>query len=86
MKSTLIAAAIGIALTGSGYGGVWLADSRYVQQQTFKQSVDQQRIWALEDRATQIRSKANSENRGLTDYEQQQIKKIDEQVKSLRGW
>ena len=86
MKSTLIAAAIGIALTGSGYGGVWLADSRYVQQQTFKQSVDQQRIWALEDRATQLRSKANSENRGLTDYEQQQIKKIDEQVKSLRGW
>ena len=86
MKSALIAAAIGIALTGSGYGGVWLADSRYVQQQTFKQSVDQQRIWALEDRQTQIRSKANSENRGLTPYEQQQLKKIDAQVKSLRGW
>lgn len=86
MKSPLIAAAIGLALTGSGYGGVWLADNRYVQQQTFKQSVDQQRIWTLEDRATQIRSKANAENRGLTTYEQQQIKQITEQVKNLRGW
>ena len=86
MKSTLIAAAIGIALTGSGYAAIHLADSRYVQQQTFKQSVDQQRIWTLEDRATQIRSKANAEGRGLTTYEQQQIKKIEEQVKALRGW
>jgi hypothetical protein len=86
VKSTLIAAAIGIALTGSGYGAVWLADSRYVQQQTFKQSVDQQRIWTLEDRATQIKDKALSENRGLTAYEQNQLKTIQEQVKSLRGW
>lgn len=86
MKSTLIAAAIGIALTGSGYGAVWLADSRYVQQQTFKQSVDQQRIWTLEDRATQIKDRALSENRGLTTYEQTQLKTINEQVKSLRGW
>ena len=86
MKSTLIAAAIGLALTGSGYGAMFLADSRYVQQETFKKSVDQQRIWTLEDRTAQIRSKANSENRGLTPYEQQQLKKIDAQVKSLRGW
>ena len=86
MKSSIIMVAIGIALTGSGYGAVWLADSRYVKQQTFKQSVDQQRIWTLEDRATQIRSKANSEKRGLTAYEQDQIKTIEDQVKSLRGW
>ena len=86
MKSTMIAAAIGLALTGSGYGAVWLADSRYVQQQTFKQSVDQQRIWALEDRATQIRSKANAEGRGLTTYEKARIETISDQVKSLRGW
>jgi len=86
MKSAIITAAIGIALTGSGYGAVWLADSRYVQQQTFKQSVDQQRIWTLEDRATQIKDKALSESRGLDDYEQQQIKKINDQVKSLRGF
>ena len=86
MKSSIIMVASGIALTGSGYGAVWLADSRYVQQQTFKQSVDQQRIWTLEDRATQIRSKANSEKRGLTAYEQDQIKTIEDQVKSLRGW
>jgi hypothetical protein len=86
VKSTLIAAAIGLAITGSGYAAMHLADARYVQQQTFKQSVDQQRIWTLEDRATQIRSKANSEGRGLTTYEQEQIKTISEQVKSLRGW
>jgi hypothetical protein len=86
MKSTLIAAAIGVALASGGYAATHLADARYVQQQTFKQSVDQQRIWTLEDRATQIRSKANSEGRGLTTYEQAQIKTISEQVKSLRGW
>ena len=86
MKATLIAAAIGIALTGSGYGAVWMADGRYVQQQTFKQSVDQQRIWTLDDRAMQIRSRANAEKRGLTTYESEQIRIINEQVKSLRGW
>ena len=86
MRSALIAAAIGVALTGSGYAAIHLADSRYVQQQTFKQSVDQQRIWTLEDRKTQIRSRANSENRGLTTYETEQLKTIEDQVKSLRGW
>lgn len=86
MKSTLIAAAIGIALTGSGYGAVWLADARYVQQQTFKQSVDQQRIWTLEDRERQIRSKANAEGRALTTYESDELKTIKKQIESLRGW
>lgn len=86
MKSAIIAAFIGLALTGSGYGAVWLADSRYVQQQTFKRSVDQQRIWDLEDRATHIKDNALSENRGLTEYETVRLKTIQEQVKSLRGW
>ena len=94
MKSTLITAAIGVliasAIGGIFYGAVVVhdayADGRYIKQETYQKGVNQQRIWTLEDRATQIRSKANAEGRGLTTYEQGQIKTINEQVKSLRGW
>ena len=86
MKSALIAAAIGIALSGSGYGAIYLADSRYVQQQTFKQSVDQQRIWTLEDQRRSIKDKALSENRGLTTFEADRIREINDQIRKLGGW
>ena len=94
MKSTLIAAAIGVfvasVIGGIFYGAVVVhdayADSRYIKQETYQQSINQQRIWTLEDRATQIKDRALSENRGLTTYEQEQLKTISEQVKSLRGW
>ena len=94
MKATLIAAAIGVlialAVGGIFYGSVVVhdayADARYIKQETYQKGVNQQRIWTLEDRATQIRSKANSEGRALTTYESEQVKTIKEQVKNLRGW
>ena len=86
MKSTLIAAAIGLALTGSGYGAVWLADGRYVQQETYKASVAQERIWTLTDRIDAIKDKALSEGRGLTTYEANQIRDLNDQIRKLGGW
>lgn len=86
MKSTLIAAAIGIAMTGSGYGAVWLADGRYVQQETYLKSVNQERVWVLEDRKEAIKDKALSDGRALTTHEKSQIEGIDKQIESLRGW
>ena len=78
--------AIGLALTSSGYGAVWLADSRYVQQETYRKSVDQERIWTLEDRKETIKDKALSDGRKLTTYDTEQIQKLDEQIRSLWGW
>jgi hypothetical protein len=78
--------AIGVAMTGSGYGAVWLADGRYVQQETYRKSVNQERVWTLEDRKEAVKNKALSEDRGLTTYEQTQIKDINEQIRSLGGW
>lgn len=86
MKSTIIAAAIGIALTGSGYGAVWLADGRYVQQEAYLKSVNQERVWVLEDRKEEIKDKALSEGRALTTHEQDQLNKLEGQIINLRGW
>lgn len=94
IKSTLIAAAIGVvvasAIGGIFYGAVVVhdayADGRYIKQETYQQSINQQRIWTLEDRERQIRSKANAEGRALTTYESDELKTIKKQIESLRGW
>ena len=86
MKTLLFSAAITLALTGSGYGAVWLADGRYVQQETYKASVAQERIWTLEDRRDEIKDRALSENRGLTTFETKQVRELNDQIRKLGGW
>ena len=86
MKTFLLTTAVGIALTGSGYGALWLADGRYVQQETYKRSVAQERIWVLEDRRDAIKNKALSEGRGLTTSEANEIRNLNDQIRNLGGW
>ena len=88
MKSTLIAAAIGIALTAIiavGASGLWQmhdahADERYVRQETFMQSIEQQRIWDLQDKQQAILDKGE-----LTNSDKERIKAINKQIEDLQG-
>ena len=84
MKSALIAAAIGIALTGLGYGVIQVhdvyADERYVRQETFRDSVNQQRIWDLQDRQQIIMDKGE-----LTTADKKEIKRLKQQIEDLQG-
>ena len=57
-----------------------------MQQETYVNSVKQERVWTLEDRRDAVKDKALSEGRALTTYESGQIKDINEQIKSLGGW
>ena len=78
MKSTLIAAAIGIALTGSGYGGVWLADSRYVQNDAYRAGEVRKLQYQIDE------LKWTEEQRKLTQKESWQLKALQRQVEEAK--
>ena len=88
MKPALIAAAIGLALTALiavGASGLWQmhdahADERYVKQETFRDSVNQQRIWDLQDRQQIILDKGK-----LTTADKEDIKRLNKQIEDLQG-
>jgi peptidoglycan hydrolase CwlO-like protein len=88
MKSTLI----GIIATGLaglvGYGVLYVhdarSDTRYVRQDVYQQSVEQQRIWDLQDKISVIQERA--QDRGLTTSEKQRIKDLQQKIEKLRGF
>jgi uncharacterized protein HemX len=90
VKALIIAAAISGALALMGYGTVQIhdvyADVRYVKNETYKQGIEQGRIWKLQDKIDAIRERANEENRGLTTRETERIEKKQEKIDELKGF
>ena len=88
MKPTIIAAAIGLSLTAIiaiVASGLWQmhdahADERYVRQETFRDSINQQRIWDLQDKQQAILDKGE-----LTTADKERIKSINKQIEDLQG-
>ena len=75
MKSSLIMLAITIALTSSGYGAVWLADNRYVQNDAYRAGEARKLQYQIDE------LKWTAEQRELTPKESWQLKALERQLK-----
>jgi peptidoglycan hydrolase CwlO-like protein len=88
MKSTLIGIIVTMLAGLVGYGAIYVhdarSDTRYVRQDVYQQSVEQQRIWNLQDKISEIQSRA--QDRGLTTSEKQSIKDLQQKIDKLRGF
>ena len=62
---------------------VLMADSRYVLQSSYAESVRQQRAWSLSDRIEETKTRAAIENRDLTPAEKRQIEHWEAEIKKL---
>ena len=76
-------AIFGVVIAGAFPASLYMADARYVMQNTFEKSVKQQRAWDLQDRIDEIESRAEYESRPKTPYENQQIKQWEQQMRRL---
>lgn len=70
---------LAVAASGAQYYG----DHRYVMQETFTQSIHQQRVWDLMDRINGLKDKAAIENRKLSPAEERQIERWQDEIKKL---
>lgn len=78
MKSTLIAAAIGLAITGSGYAGMHLADIRYVKNDAYNAG----EIRKLQYQVDELKWTAGQ--RTLTPKESWQLKTLESQLEAAK--
>jgi len=86
IRETIITTVIALSIGGLGTGAKIIADSTYLRQDTYRQSISQERIWTLQDRINSIRKQAARESRQLTQFEQNDINELQQQIDNLKGW
>lgn len=77
-------AIIGTLIAGASGTAIYLADARYVRQDTYQQAVTQQRVWQLIDQIQVIRDRAAFEQRELSSYEQTRIRQLEAEKEKLK--
>jgi membrane protein involved in colicin uptake len=77
-------AIIGTLIAGASGTAIYLADTRYVRQDTYQQAVTQQRVWQLIDQIQVIRDRAAFEQRELSSYEQTRIRQLEAEKEKLK--
>jgi len=83
MKPWLAPAIILSLLAAVASGAQYYGDHRYVMQDTYKQAVQQQRIWQLMDKIQEAKDRAIG--RQLTPAEQRQIERWESEIKKLEA-
>lgn len=77
-------AIIGTAIAAMIPTGIYVADARYVSQQSFTQAIHQQRAWTLQDQIQAIRDNALYQNRQLSEHELSKIQQLETEIKRLQ--
>ena len=77
-------AIIGTIIAGASGTAIYMADTRYVRQDTYQQAVSQQRVWQLIDQINAIKDEAAYQGRELTDYEKVRIRQLEAEKEKLQ--